>query len=312
MRAVRRDVDYEAAPRVRRPRAARPQGYYGERQRPYARRARRPEGRVARWWRGLKARMTSTLTLAAIVGGLFVAVLIYGAFAGGHVARWRDAGVAAVNNGFASLGFAVESVTLSGRRRAPKAEILSAVGLSRGDPIFAVSTEGIRARLLANRWIAEATVQKFLPGTIAIAIVEREPFAIWQMGGKLNLIDATGHVITDENVQSYAGLPLVVDKGANEAAPTLIAALQHHPKIAAQMAAAVRYGERRWDLHMKSGVVVKLPEDDEEASLLRLEGLILEQDVLRRAVTTIDLRLPDRLFLTPDQPTSLPGRGEPT
>ena len=52
-----------------------------------------------------------------------------------------------------------------------------------------------RARLMANPWIAEATVLKLYPGRLRIEIKERKPFALWQKDGRVSLIAADGTVL---------------------------------------------------------------------------------------------------------------------
>ncbi|MBN8898056.1 MAG: cell division protein FtsQ, partial [Rhodospirillales bacterium] len=63
--------------------------------------------------------------------------------------------------------------------------------------------------------------------------------------------------------------------------------------------AAVRVGERRWNLQMNSGTDVMLPEGHEVEALDRLAQLQQEHAVLDRPLAAIDLRLPDRLLLRP-------------
>ncbi|HCX68891.1 MAG TPA: cell division protein FtsQ, partial [Rhodobiaceae bacterium] len=51
---------------------------------------------------------------------------------------------------------------------------------------------------------------------------ERQPFALWQRGGALSIIDAQGQPITDEGVQDFAHLPFIVGFGAPREAPALL------------------------------------------------------------------------------------------
>ncbi len=63
------------------------------------------------------------------------------------------------------------------------------------------------------------------------------------------------------------------------------------------MTAAVRVGERRWNLRLSNGADVLLPEGEEVAALDRLLQLQQDHAVLDRPLQAIDLRLPDRLVL---------------
>ena len=54
-------------------------------------------------------------------------------------------------------------------------------------------------------------------------------------------------------------------------------------------------GERRWNLRLKNGIDVRLPEADVAASLERLVALDREKNLITRDIVVIDLRLPDRV-----------------
>ena len=72
-----------------------------------------------------------------------------------------------------------------------------------------------------------------------------------------------------------------------------------HCSIAIQHSGSVRasvfVGERRWNLRMKNGVEVRLPEAGAAAALERLAGLDAQTKLTTRDITIIDLRLPDRV-----------------
>ena len=53
-----------------------------------------------------------------------------------------------------------------------------------------------RERLQGMGWIASARVERHLPDTIRISVVERVPVAVWQHKGKFLLVDAAGSSLT--------------------------------------------------------------------------------------------------------------------
>src|SRR5581483_10946130 len=110
------------------------------------------------------------------------------------------------------------------------------------------SVEQARQRIETLSWVEHATVERRLPGTVVVNLQERRPFAIWQNQGKFVLIDRSGQVVTNENLNEFHQLPLVVGAGAPAAAASLIDALTDHPDLQQRVTAAVRVGERRWNL----------------------------------------------------------------
>ncbi len=219
-----------------------------------------------------------------------------------------------VGSATADLGLRVQDIVIEGRSKTPEPLLRAALGVTRGDPILSFSVKDARARIETLTWVQSATVERRLPDRIVIQLVERAPFAVWQNQGKFVLIDRAGDLVADQDVALFAKeLPLLVGDGAPKAAAALIEALATQPAMQSRMVAAVRVGQRRWNLRMNNGGDVLLPEGEETAGLARLALLQTQYAVLDRALQTVDLRAPDRLVLRPApektiDPAKPPGR----
>lgn len=200
----------------------------------------------------------------------------------------------------ARLGLRVRSIVVEGRQKTPETALRTALGVGPGDPILNLSLPRAKTRIEAIQWVQRATVERRLPGTVVVHLVERRPFAVWQHDGRFVLIDRDGNIVTDSDVSAFAGqVPLVVGLGAPQAAAALLDVLATQPTLMARVAAAVRVGERRWNLRMVNGVTVLLPESAAPQALARLLDLQATHALLDRPLQSIDLRLPDRLVLRP-------------
>ncbi len=212
----------------------------------------------------------------------------------------------------ADAGMRVRDIVIEGRANTPEPFLHAALGVSIGDPIVGFSLEQARMRIEKLTWIAHATVERRLPSTIVVALWERRPFAIWQNQGKYVLIDREGKQVTDEEIAKFRELPLIVGPGAPEGARVLLDALTDRPAIQTRVVAAMRISERRWDLRMKNGTDILLPEGHEIEALDRLLVLQRETALLDRPLQAIDMRLGDRLVLRPlgsgqpDKPAAAP------
>jgi cell division protein FtsQ len=239
-----------------------------------------------------KAPRLSGVAASALFVGAGIA---YGVVKGGHVAMIVDA-LSDTRDAVAdAAGFRVAAVSLSGAHHVSRDRILVAAGVTARTSLLFLDVKAARARLLAIPWIAEATVRKLYPDRLQIAVTEREPFALWQFGGNVSVISDDGPVITPFRDPAFAGLPLVVGKGAGLKAREFLALLDHHLAIREAVSAAVLVAERRWNLRLKSGLDVKLPEADVEQALDRLDRLDRDRQLLSRDLTVVDLRLPDRV-----------------
>jgi len=189
----------------------------------------------------------------------------------------------------------IATVSLSGQRQVSREEIFAAAGVTDHSSLLFLDVADARAKLEAIPWIAEATVRKLYPDRLAITVTEREAFALWQMQGKVTAIAADGTVLSDKVEPRLTTLPFVVGKGAAARARDFLAVLDKFPAIRDQVRASVYVAERRWNLKLKNGIDVRLPETDVEGALATLTKLDAEKKLLTRDITAVDLRLADRL-----------------
>jgi len=253
--------------------------------------------------------------IAAVAIGLAVATLS-AAGAGGYW-LWRDRALAhagsAIEARFLAVGerhgLALQNVDVVGRQRQSAGSILAALDVRRGMPMFDIDLAAAKARLEALPWIRTADVQRQLPDTLLIRLVEREPFAFWQRNGALSLIDRDGTVIPTRDIAQYGSRIVLVGDDAPAHAASLIDMLATEPALAHRVDAAVRFGTRRWTLWFDTGVEVALPEIDAAAAWQRLAGLETRDRILERNIVAIDLRLPDRMAvrLAPADAAKHPG-----
>jgi cell division protein FtsQ len=244
------------------------------------------------------------LQVGAGVSGLLAVLAAAWLWHSGWVGRQIDRAVAAGYRLTADAGFAVDEVLVEGRGRTDRTAILAALQVQRGTPILAVDPEAARDKLEALPWIARATVERRLPRLLYLRLTERKPLALWQLDGKLSVIDRSGRVIPGVPVKQFASLLLVVGQGAPEQAAALLALLDREPALKPLVDAAVRVGGRRWNLRLQGGIDVRLPEADAAEAWSQLARLEREHGLLGRDVVAIDLRLPGRLVVrtAPDAP----------
>jgi cell division protein FtsQ len=231
---------------------------------------------------------------AAFVVGLG-AVVVRSADHGGSIVTLRES----LGGAIAFAGLRITTVQIEGRANTPEPLLRAALGATKGDPILAFSVEQARKRIEQLSWVEQATVERRLPNTVVVVLRERRPFAVWQNKGKFVLIDRAGDVVDNQDVAQFRHLPLVVGEGAEQAAAVLLDAITERPALTGRILAAVRMGERRWNLRMKNGTDIMLPEGHEAAALDRLLELHQQQTLLDRPLAAIDLRLPDKLVVRP-------------
>ena len=243
------------------------------------------------------------ITLCGIV---LVFVLIAALFVSGVIGRSFHAAGRGLNAVTADAGFGISEIHITGNRRTPYRQILEVLGMQPGQSIFAADLWNAQARLASLDWIASAEIHRRYPDAIFVTLVEKRPFALWQppensLGdahgdAPIVVVERNGKVITSRDVEKFRRLPKLLGAGAPAAAADLVDAVQAHRAIAARIAAYARISERRWNLILDDGVTVELPESGWQKELDSLEHLIIDNGILERDVTEIDLRSPAHYF----------------
>jgi len=258
-----------------------------------ARRAvdREPPSRAILWLeRYSPRRAVLMLTLVTLLGSAALGVT-----KGGHVdavlAQLADSRNALAN----SAGFRITAVAINGRKQLSQDEVLGIGGVNGRSSLLFLDAATVRDKLKANPWIADATVLKFYPGQLQIDIVERTAFALWQQAGRLSVIAEDGAVLEPYVARRFLSLPLVVGKGAETRARDFLALLARYPQVHSITKAAVFVGERRWNLRLKDGLDIRLPENDVGNALAALSKMDKDDKLFSRDIVVVDMRLPDRL-----------------
>jgi cell division protein FtsQ len=249
---------------------------------------------VRQWWKTTTRRvMLSILTVIAVcgtIGGcwLWHAGKAEQALASIHDRFWQKT---------ANLGFKVKNVYLEGRKYTPLSDITLAMNIHTGDPILALSLDGIRTKLEAIPRVKYAEVARVLPDQLHIHLTEREPVAIWQNKGKLHLIDSDGVAMEYIDPAQHKELLLVVGDDAPAHAHELFSMLALEPEMGKSVIAAQRVGERRWNLRFKNGMELKLPEKNANAAWQGFAAMERDNHVMERQLKSVDMRLSDRIFI---------------
>lgn len=266
-----------------------------------------PSRRNGRLWRRRVLRGGLTLLLLGGVLGGGAYGWQSGAFAR-TVAQIHDHGLQTA----AQFGFRVDDILVTGRNRADANDLIAHLDLREGMPIFTVDIAAAQERLKQISWVKTVRVSRRLPNKIVVTLEERQPAALWQYKQKISVIDSEGVALTSDDLDAYAGLPLLVGEDAPKHVTELSGLLRAEPTIAQELSSAVRVGARRWDLHMKNGLEIRLPENDVEFALRKLAQTSESEGLFAKNIGVIDLRIPEKLTVeTLPEPADTADAGKP-
>ena len=232
------------------------------------------------------------LTLSVLLGAAGL-----GAVRGGQLDTFAAANGNLRDVAARALGFGVDVVTVSGTTHMSEKRILSIAGISSKNSLPFFDVDAARVRLEADPLVKQASVRKLYPNQIVIDIVERTPYGVWQNDGQVHAIAADGAPIDEVHDGRYINLPFVVGEGANLRVREFTALLGAMQELRPRVEAGILVGRRSWDLKLKDGMEIKLPEENPQAAIATLLRLQRQSRILERDVLALDFRAPGRVFV---------------
>lgn len=195
----------------------------------------------------------------------------------------------------ADLGFRVKDILVEGRENASAEIILAIINMQEDDPLLAFNPQEVRAQLEKISWVEKAYVQRRWPDTLYIRLEERQPTALYKSEAGIKLLDEKGENIATDQIEPFKHLLRLSGEGAAQNLSTLLKDLETQPEIKARVSGAQRIGNRRWDLLLKDGKEIKLPEHGVLEGLQRLVKAHNDSAILDKDIIAIDLREDDRI-----------------
>lgn len=244
-----------------------------------------------------------SLAMALTGGVLFLGIAVAGAaWLGSSLFDASEAFARSADATVANVGFQIDEIQVAQMpgtleiSEAREQEVRSLIVPEGRHSILALDPEDVKARVESLDWVANARVRRLWPSSLVVEVERRREFAVWQdENNQSAVIDANGERLLTERVEDHPNLLHVSGRGAGPAAPPILAALETMPAVRERTAELVRIGDRRWDLHLKSGAVVALPEEGSLEALQQLNRLHSQYSLLDRPVQRFDMRAPGRL-----------------
>ena len=89
----------------------------------------------------------------------------------------------------------LREVEVAGNHRVDARDVVAASELSARDHLLRISTSSVASAVERSPWVAQAEVERILPSTVRITVVERTPAAVVAAGPSSWLVDVEGVVL---------------------------------------------------------------------------------------------------------------------
>ena len=219
----------------------------------------------------------------------------------------------------------ISRITVSGNSRISRGEVVGLLEGLRGQNMLTADLEGWRRKLLDSPWVADAAIRRVFPGTVSVAISERQPLGIGRINDTLYLVDRRGTVI-DEYGPNYVefDLPIIdglaahasadgmlVDEARATLAGRLLSDLAQRPDLARRVSQIDVTDARDAVLILKNDTVLVRVGDGHFID--RLQAYLDLASTLRDRIPDIDyvdLRFDERVYVRPQDNGSKPQKGQ--
>ena len=196
-----------------------------------------------------------------------------------------------------NYGFNLQNIHITGNNNVQKEDILKRINVKEYKTIFDINLLTIHNRLLMNEWIETLKIERTLPSSITIKIVEKKPIAIWQTKIGDKLITKDGSIISNANITTFKNhLPIIIGEGANTNAYLILNILRKNQELYNNVWSISYINKRRWNVHFKQGLIVLLPQKDILASWTKIDFLQKKYKIFNIGLTEIDIRNKDQIF----------------
>ena len=130
-------------------------------------------------------------------------------------------------------GFEIKNILISGTHNLSQDYLRNIINTQNHINILNVNLHTIYNKIIQNSWVEETYVERILPDTIKIKVLEKKPIAIWQNHKGNKLITINGDVISHANVNKFKNsFPIIKGEKSKENISTILKILETNKNLA--------------------------------------------------------------------------------
>jgi len=190
----------------------------------------------------------------------------------------------------------LKEVYVSGRINESKANILNAINVTLGESLLTLDLNNIRENLNNLSWVKDSSVYLLPLGQLEIEIYEYIPFGKYtDENNNTFLINKNGVKFSNININEFESLFKLNGKDALLKVTELPLIINKLRSLNFNASRIERIDSRRWNIYLKEGFLIKLPNIDPLNSIDALYNL--DNNINYNNLTFVDLRIKDRVSL---------------
>jgi len=194
--------------------------------------------------------------------------------------------------------FMLSALSIQGSSDSLNAEIRENLGLNFPISSFDLDLEDLRNRVLSLPPVETAEVRLEGGSILHVKVKEKVPALLLKDDTGIHVLNKNGDYIRPLLSTEYGSkLPVITGEGAQKAAAEAFILFSALYDKLDEVRGLVLVGGRRWNIVLKSGQVIMLPEKKSEQAVQKILILDKAEKILSRDIAVFDFRLPYRITL---------------
>ncbi len=189
----------------------------------------------------------------------------------------------------------ITRIIVKGAQESLKKEIIRLVENAETEEFSALKAQALREKIEDIKKVKKAFVKFSTDGLVVVNVIERKEAVVFFNNELYEVLDSNGVILSIKpNYEGLSSFPLIVGKNASKNIKALLALVNELGSFKSEVLYYEWVGERRWDIHMKSELVFKLPENNLNKGLEVMRMFLHETNKLSKPVVSVDLRNIDK------------------
>ena len=194
--------------------------------------------------------------------------------------------------------FMLSALSIQGSSDSLNAEIREILGLNFPISSFDLDLADLRNRVLSLPPVETAEVRLEGGSILHLKVKEKVPALLLKDDTGIHVLNKNGDYIRPLLSTEYdSKLPVITGEGAQKAAAEAFILFSALYDKLDEVRGLVLVGGRRWNIVLKSGQVIMLPEKKSEQAVQKILILDKAEKILSRDIEVFDFRLPYRITL---------------
>ncbi len=189
----------------------------------------------------------------------------------------------------------IKVIEVLGLKKELNEKIKSKFSYLKNKNIYKISEKKIVSVLNKYSFIEKYKVSKIYPSKIIIHLTKTNYIAKTMLNNKKYIVGSNGKLIDDKYAGDKIELPNIFGKFPSKSFIKLVEKIEYTKFNYNEIRNFYFFPSQRWDIEMKNNLVIKLPKNNLEKALTRINKLINNQSF--NNIKIIDLRIPDQLII---------------